>query len=208
MRDTRNIGQGLIPAENLTPFQEQQIRVQVDPIKSSVNDILNGFWLRTLQPPSHHQCQTTTLSKCQNHEAGHIFHGGYKKGVTGVVHLDPVHSSDHCGWSTIHWIILGFDKGMNPVLILANNELSQDPRSGDSQKLHSEFGQAMVTLTGSQRFTIPDVFSGYNDSIPFERWRTGEGGAWSEANIPRLNKSRPWPDGYLIMTVDRRKRSS
>lgn len=204
VRNARFIGQGLIPAENLTSFQEQQIRVQVDPIKPPVNDIFNGFWLRTLRPPGHHQCQTTTLSKCQTHEAGHIFHGGYNKGVTGVVHLDPVHSSDHCGWSKIHWIILGFEKGMNPVLILANNELSQDPRSGDSQKLQTEFEQAMVTWTGSQGFTnLPNVFSGYNESIPFERWKTGEEGAWWEANIPRLDESRPWPDGYLIMTVDR-----
>ena len=93
---------------------------------------------------------------------------------------------------------------MNPVLILANNELSQDPRSGDSQKLQSEFGQAMVTWTSSQGDTnLPHVFSGYNDSIPSEMWRTGEEGAWWEANIPRLDESRPWPDGYLIMTVDR-----
>lgn len=206
VRDTRNIGQGLIPAENLTPFQEQQIGVQVDPIKPPVNDILNGFWLWTLRPPGHHQCQTTTLSKCQNHEAGHIFHGGYNKGVTGVVHSDPVHSSDHCGWSKIHWIILGFDKGMNPVLMLANNELSQDPRSGDSQKLQSESGQAMVTRTGSQGFTnLTNLFSGYDGSNPVVGWRTGEEGAWREGNFPRLKESRPWPGGCLMMVVDRKQ---
>lgn len=95
---------------------------------------------------------------------------------------------------------------MNPVLILANNELSQEPRSGDSQRLQREFGQAMVTRIVFQGFgNLTNFCSEYNDSTPFDGWITGEEGAWRERNIPRLNPSPPWPGGYLMMIVDRKK---
>lgn len=95
---------------------------------------------------------------------------------------------------------------MNPVLILANNELSQKPRSGDSQRLQREFGQAMVTRTGSQGFTnLTNLFNRYDDWNPFVGWRTGEEGAWREGNFLRLKESRPWLGGCLMMIVDKKQ---
>ena len=143
VRDARSVGRELIPIEDMTRFQKQQIRVLVDPKRPPIDDVLNGFWLRTLQPPGHHNCLTTIFSNGQTRETDHVYQDEQNQGVAGIVHLDSIDSSDISGKFRIHSMIFDFDKKFNPILIL----LANNKRSGQSE---SQLRQAMVSGTGSQ----------------------------------------------------------
>lgn len=197
VRDAKKLSRGLVQPDDLTQFQERQIRVSVTPTQPPVN-IFNGFWLRTLQPPGHDECQTTLISNCQPPEADYVCQHEYDQGVAGIVHIDPRNSANHSRWSQIHWITFSFDRDFNPILWLADGK--------HSRRLQNAFEQAVASGTGSlecqrimktcKKATERSWPSNWED---MEEVRPGENG------MRPSRRDQVWPKGALTMTVDRKQ---
>ena len=197
IRDAKKLNRGLIQPNDLTQFQERQIRVSVTPTQPPVN-IFNGFWLRTLQPPGHDECQTTLISNCQPPKADYICQHEYDQGVAGIVHIDPRNSANHSRWSQIRWITFSFDRDFNPVLWLADSK--------HSRRLQNAFEQAVASGTGSlecQR-VMKTCKKDTETSWP-SNWEDTEEVRPSENGMRPSRRDQVWPKGALTMTVDRKQ---
>jgi len=87
-RDPENVSWGTIPASSWGHLVGQQIRVPVEPNEPPLK-IFYGFWLRTLQPPSHAKCHITILSNCQAPETDYVCQYSSAQGNTGIVRISP-----------------------------------------------------------------------------------------------------------------------
>ena len=191
--DAKGLSRGLIQIGDLARYQERQIRVSGAPTQPPVN-IFNGFWLRTLQPPGHDNCQTTLMSNCQPPEADYVCQDEYDQGVAGIVHIGPRNIAKRFQWSQIHWITLSFDRDFNPVLWLANRE--------HSGRLQNAFEQAVASGTGSSE--CREIMRTCKKDTE-KRWPSNWIGGEEDRDGVRLSRrDQIWPEGALTVLVDRK----
>ena len=191
--DAKGLSRGLIQIGDLARSQERQIRVSGAPTQPPVN-IFNGFWLRTLQPPGHDNCQNTLMSNCQPPEADYVCQDEYDQGVAGIVHIYPRNIADRFKWSQIHWIALSFDRDFNPVLWLANRE--------HSRRLQNAFEQAVASGTGSSE--CREIMRTCKKDTE-KRWPSNWIGGEEDRDGVRLSRrDQIWPEGALTVLVDRK----
>ena len=197
VRDAISPGRGLIDFNRMISSKGQHLRVIVDPTKPPVNDVVDEFRLRTLQPPDHHQRQTTILSTSQTIKADYLRLNNctqllYFQEVAGILRLDPIKSSDTSEPFKVHWVVFSFDKDFNPVLKLADNR--------HSQKLRSVFDQAMINGIGS--FENQEFIEALKSSL--NTWTVADSRQPTRYNIPQLGTDLVWPFGSLNLTIDKR----
>lgn len=189
VKNSRGVSRVSLPQSKRDSLKERQIRVPVDPMEPPLN-VFSGFWLRTLEPPNHDRCQSFILSRHRPSDADRVCLGEYDWGTAGVVRLQPKTTSDHLGWSNIHWIKFGFDVEYNPVLLIANGNVPNFDFKRLSllyrpnQKL---FERAVETGPGSKE----------HEQIMENSW------IGAEAGIP--DRSAGWPSGVSILQVDRER---
>ena len=197
VRDAMGPSRGLIEFNRITSFKKQHLPVLVDPTKPPVNDAIKEFRLRTLQPPDHHQRQTTILPISQIIKADHLRRNNYiqllyYQEVAGILRLDPIKSSDTSERFKVHWIVFSFDKDFNPILKLADNR--------HSQELRSVFDQAMINGIGSLEYK--EFIEALKSSL--NTWTVADSRQPTKFNIPQLGTDLVWPLGSLTLTIDRR----
>ncbi|KAE9369059.1 HET-domain-containing protein [Stipitochalara longipes BDJ] len=104
--------------------QKRLIRVPVAPDVAPAT-IFYGFWLRTIQPRGYNQCDITILSNSEAPELGFICQKREDQGNTGIVRIKPKSKLNGPNFTPIRWIRFGFDKGFNPVIWLAKDNMSE-----------------------------------------------------------------------------------
>lgn len=181
---------------NLLPFKKDRVRS----LKPTVRRIcvrqeqdrrdapiifrrMNGFWLRTLEPPRHAQASVEILSRSGAVTADRVYLSRGHFGHAGIVHFGP-HSPARERWGQIRWVYIGFDDDFNPVVLVAN---------------HDAYGLKFIN---SKRFiraleAEPDT---KEQDAPFSS-------AWIRESALREQQRRPtprqgWPDGYFILRRD------
>lgn len=96
----------------------RDIRVRQDPTEA-FSTTAYGFWLRTLRPPGHDDCQMEILSRSQPTLRDRIYIAPGACHTAGIVSLKPKKGSSG-GWSQIRWMKFGFDEDFNAVCLIAN----------------------------------------------------------------------------------------
>jgi hypothetical protein len=92
MTDPENATWGTVPTFSWANLVEQDIRVPVEPNGPPLT-IFYGFWLRTLQPLGHADCQITVLSNCEAPGADYVCQQSSARGNTGITCTKPKNSS-------------------------------------------------------------------------------------------------------------------
>ncbi|KAK5121999.1 hypothetical protein LTR85_004571 [Meristemomyces frigidus] len=102
-------------------FLRREILVRQDPAEAPSN-VAYGFWLRTLEPPGHSDCDMTVLSRSQESALDRIQLAPGSCHTAGVVFLRSKKQSSS-NWSQLRWMKFGFDQDFNPVCLIANAEV-------------------------------------------------------------------------------------
>ena len=175
----------LIPPFQLKRFTERSIRVALEPTEPPL-DRAYGFWLRTLKPPGHTECQAIIFSEDNSATMDEVRLREDQRGTAGIIYLEPnvepdrKYAMNNSGWSRIRWIKLGFDQDFNPMILLANSRgLWPATPSKDS------FRNTIAADPGSDA----------RKSILNNSWIT------AKANVP--GRSYGWK-GASVLRVDRR----
>lgn len=95
----------------------REILIRQNPVEAPSN-VSYGFWLRTLHPPGHSECQTAILSRSKSSQPDRTCIAPNSCHTAGIVSLKPMKSSG--GWSQIRWMKFGFDEEFNPTCLIAN----------------------------------------------------------------------------------------
>lgn len=183
-----------VPYSDPAGFTGRPVHIPIDPLESPLNHAY-GFWLRTLQPPGHEDCQKRILSRGRNHsESDRVLINAKQWGTAGVVFFESnlsagsrQHAEDQKGWSKVRWIKVGFDEDFNPMLLLANNNGPVMAAPAQFRRDADLFEQAFAWGPDSQP----------HKTIFDNRW------IFAPGNVP--SKSYGWPNGITVIKVDKRK---
>ena len=189
-------GRFLIAPSDLKTCADRPVRIALEPTELPSNEFY-GFWLRTLEPPGHADCEARILSRSERSEADKVCLGETQYGTAGIVHFEPKilpsrklgMIDDEPGWSRIRWVKLGFDKEFNPMLLLGNDSslmMNMEQRPMRLKPNEHLFGQA---ISEADPQALKEIFD--------NRWIS------SEAPVP--SRSYGWCKGVSILKVDRRK---
>lgn len=187
---------GLLPVTYSDPagFTARPVHIPTDPSEKPLGHAY-GFWLRTLKPPGHEDCEIRILSRGSSRfESDRVYIDAKQWGSAGVVFIEQIldagsrdDAEDRKGWSKVRWIKMGFDEDFNPMLLLANNNGPVVAVPTHFRRDAELFEQAFVWGPTSQP----------HKSIFDNRW------IYTQGNVP--TKSYGWPNGVTVLKVDKRK---
>ena len=190
-------GRTVVAPSDWKNFTDRQVRISLEPTEPPLNRFY-GFWLRTLEPPGHTDCEARILSRSKRSEADKVCLAEMEWGTAGIVQFAPKVKptrkkgtlDDESGWSKIGWIKLGFDREFNPMLLLASDKgrmISFRKHPTRVRPDEDSFEQAISSKADPQLLT--EIFH--------NQWIN------SEAAVP--SRSHGWHTGISILKVDRRK---
>ena len=183
VRDHANLSRASVPASHELYLEDWEIRVSTDPIEPPLSFFF-GFWIRTLQPPSHSDNEITLLSNCKSSEPDYIFQRNSCQGNTGIARIESRNGPDFSTWSDLRWIKFGFTQDFDPVLWLGNDS--------QTKRLWRPFEQAVEARMHGIRdqdyedIMVEDVFKARRGVTP-EKLLYG------------------WPEGRALIVVDKTK---
>ena len=190
-------GRFLIAPSDFNAFTDRPVRIALEPTEFPPNEFY-GFWLRTLEPPGHTDCEVRVLSRSEGSEADKVCLGELQYGTAGIVHFQPKivpkrksgMMDDEPEWSKIRWIKFGFDQEFNPMLLLANYSnlmLGTQQRTMRLKPNEHLFGRAISSEAGPQ--VLNQIFDN----------------SWISSEAPVPSRAYGWNKGVSILKVDRRK---
>ena len=220
-------GSFLIAPSDFNAFTDRSVRIAQEPTELPPNDFY-GFWLRTLEPPGHADCEVRILSRSEGSAADKVCLGEMQDGTAGIVHFEPkvnplsLRKDDaSVRWSRIRWIKLGFDSDFNPVLLLASKASRLDygslyaPRMDLWDKVWEK--EVFLELMDMQkRGLIKRRFTELRpDKEAFRRAYSSEAdpqdlpkifnNRWIDSKASKPGRWNGWPTGVSVLKVDRQK---
>ena len=164
----------------------RELRIRQNLLEPPLN-ITYGFWIRTLQPPGHDQCQIRTLSRVKSIESDHVSLPPGSVGTAAIVSLEPTNKTTG-GWSRIRWIKFGFDHEFNPLCLLIGAEAGTSQYDTRSLPNATSFEAAAASPPGSAEY---EAF--------FKK-------AWPKASATTKtapSKTAGWPTGFYVVKGNR-----
>lgn len=168
--------------------EERLIRFVIEPKTPPVR-IMNGFWLRTIQPPGHDVSDISIVSCSPPLDSGYIQCTTLSQ--YGVVRLQSKAEavSPSPSWSKIEWLRFWFNKELGPVVWIGNNT--------QTGKLQAPFEQLLACEQADVEARTK-ILESFGESI----WVTPEGKKVTA--IDTCDVGHDWPHGNAFIPVDRK----
>ena len=186
VKTSQDLSRISVEASKTRSLKQRLIRVPINPQAPPLNHVY-GFWLRTLQPPGHAECNPVILSSGLSSETDRVCVSERGIGTAGIVHFQPKKGSSTSGWSKIRWLKLGFDEEFNPVILLCNGQVSYN--SGHARLKPDQQSFQQVINAGAEGKNRDRILN--ND--------------WINASAGLPNKAHGWPSGVCILQISRKR---